>query len=635
MGRPCFGLSDVVCRTFRAVIGVALPSPTGFASSLKDGSSVTIMPCQTFEQDGNLSLTDPEATNPSVTNVAAVVTIAGEAFDLVGILSGMDETAYLWDLQSDQISWEANAVKVLGVRSPREIETGLEFKFHVASEHIRRRTDAILGAGGQVGEPSPSTGLPYRVQYRFAPGGRRGDVSLWLEDRGRLWTDAAGRPLRARGIIRIIDDVAEMDAKTHPLSDHDELTGQLNRVRLTQAIAAITTHAVESRQPAAFLMVSINNLTTINQTFGFDIGDEVIASAARTLRRRLRGGDTIGRYSSNKFGIVLNDCGAGAMRIAADRFLKAVRGTTIETSACQLSASVSIGGVLIPEQSSTVQEAISHALQALDTAKQRRFDCFAAYEPRAGHALTRQRNITIADEVAAALEQNRMVLMLQPIVDCKTFQVKHHECLLRMEKHDGSRISAGEFIPVAEQLGMSHLIDRRTLEMTIDLLKRHPRLSLALNVSGLTPANQEWLAALHQLTGGRRSLTERLVIEITETAIMSDVDQTIAFVDTLKELGCKVAIDDFGAGYTSFKNLKLLAIDMVKIDGTYIKNLADEPKDLVFIKALRDLAGSLGMETVAEWVQDQKTVDILRSAGIDMLQGYFCGEPVNAADIVG
>jgi EAL domain-containing protein (putative c-di-GMP-specific phosphodiesterase class I) len=119
-----------------------------------------------------------------------------------------------------------------------------------------------------------------------------------------------------------------------------------------------------------------------------------------------------------------------------------------------------------------------------------------------------------------------------------------------------------------------------------------------------------------------------LLIEITETAVISDTDQTVLFVDTVKEMGCKVAIDDFGAGYTSFKSLKLLNVDMVKIDGSFIRNLAQDPQDLVFIKALRELARSLGMETVAEWVQDQTTVDILRSAGIDMLQGYFCGEPM-------
>ncbi len=153
---------------------------------------------------------------------------------------------------------------------------------------------------------------------------------------------------------------------------------------------------------------------------------------------------------------------------------------------------------------------------------------------------------------------------------------------------------------------MARLIDRRTLELTCDLLKRHPKLSLALNVSGLTANNHDWLVSLHRLTGGRKAMTNRLIIEITETAAISDIDQTIAFVDTLKELGCKVAIDDFGAGYTSFKNLKLLNVDMVKIDGAFIKNLATDPHDMVFIRALRDLATTFGIETVAEWVQDER-----------------------------
>src|SRR5690606_4156049 len=116
--------------------------------------------------------------------------------------------------------------------------------------------------------------------------------------------------------------------------------------------------------------------------------------------------------------------------------------------------------------------------------------------------------------------------------------------LLRLEKPDGSITSAGEFIPVAEQLGLSRLIDLRTLELTTKLLKKHPELSLALNVSGHTTSNHDWLIALHRLTGGRAAMTSRLIIEITETAASSDIDQTIAFVDTLKELGCKVAIDD-------------------------------------------------------------------------------------------
>jgi EAL domain-containing protein (putative c-di-GMP-specific phosphodiesterase class I) len=197
-------------------------------------------------------------------------------------------------------------------------------------------------------------------------------------------------------------------------------------------------------------------------------------------------------------------------------------------------------------------------------------------------------------------------------------------------KPDGSLVSAGEFIPVAEQLGLSRLIDRRVQELAVDLLRQYPTVRLAVNVSGLTASDHEWLVALHRLTGGRKQLLQRLTIEITETAAIQDLDQSIAFVDTLKELGCSVAIDDFGAGYTSFKNLKLLKVDMVKIDGGFVKNLADDSSDQVFIKTLIELANTFGMATVAEWVTNEKTVEILEAAGITYMQGFHFSRPMPA-----
>ncbi len=559
------------------------------------------------------------------------IPVEGEALDLVGILSAVQETAYLWDIAADTISWEHNAVQVLGVHHKDEISTGQAFQFLIAPEHIGRRHNEIAGAKAD----STTTGTAYRVQYRFVPGGRRSDASLWLEDHGRWWPGDDGKPSRARGVIRVINERYQEEQRLLYRSDHDELTGQLNRIRLSEALEAIVQRSGRSRQPCAFIMVAVNNLALINETFGFDVGDEVISSVATTIKNKLRGGDTLGRYSSNKFGVILNDCGPGAMRTAAERFMKAVRDTTISTTACPLSATVSIGGVLIPDQANTVQNALSHALQALDKAKRGRFDCFTSYEPTPNQDSVRRRNITVADEVTAALDEHRMLLALQPIVSLKTGETKHYECLLRIESPDGTIASAGEFIPVAEQLGMSRLIDRRTLELCADLLKRFPKISLALNVSGLTANNHDWLVALHRFTGGRKAITNRLIIEITETAAISDIDQTVAFVDTLKELGCKVAIDDFGAGYTSFKNLKLLNVDMVKIDGAFIKNLATDTHDMVFIRALRDLATTFGMETVAEWVQDEKTVELLRDAGIDYMQGFYCGVPILSTDFKG
>ena len=512
------------------------------------------------------------------------------------------------------------------LRLPAQIEvnTGSAFQLLIAPEHVAQRLDSIGGAQA----PEPGKSIPFRVQYRFSPSGRRSDISLWLEDHGRWWAGPDGSPVRARGVIRVINERYWEEQRLLFRSDHDELTGQLNRMRMTEALGAVIARSERTAHPCAFLMVAVNNLAVINDTFGFDIGDEVISSVARIVKEKLRGGDSIGRYSSNKFGVILNDCGPSAMRVAAERFIKAVREATVRTTVCQLSATVSIGGVQLLEQARTVHEALSHSLQALDRAKMKRVDCFMAYEPSPVRETARRRNINIADEVISALDENRMVLVLQPIVSSVTEAPVMYECLLRLVRPDGTMVSAGEFIAVAEQLGLARLIDGRTLELATDLLKKDENLRISLNVSSLTASDHEWLVALHRLTGGKHSITKRMMIEITETAAIHDLEQSIVFVKTLKELGCSVAIDDFGAGYTSFRNLKLLAVDMVKIDGDFVKNLCRDHSDRVFIKTMVELATSFGMETVAEWVGDAATADIVREAGITYMQGFHYGMPM-------
>ena len=559
------------------------------------------------------------------------IPVEGCALDLVGILSAVQETAYLWDLATDRIEWESNVAEVLDV-DPQIIGTGTDFHFLIAAEHIQRRQEAVTGP--RPADPMAKNGAHYRVQYRFTPGGRRSETSLWLEDHGRCWFDETGRPVKARGIVRVINERYLEEQRLLYRSDHDELTGQLNRIRLTEALGAVVTRSERTKQSCAFLMASVNNLAVINETFGFDVGDEVIAATARIIRARLRGGDTIGRYSSNKFGIILNECGPAAMRVAAERFMKAIRDAAIKTTACQVSATISVGGVLLPDHARTTHQGLSHALQALDKARSKRHETFIAFEPNAARETTRQRNITIADEVISALDQNRMLIALQPMMTCGAREPGLYECLLRMERPDGVIISAGEFITVAEQLGLSRLIDRRTLELSIEILKKHPNIKLSVNVSGLTASDHEWLVTLHRLTGGRRQLTERLTIEITETAAIHDLDLSINFVDTLKELGCKVAIDDFGAGYTSFRNLKFLGVDMVKIDGSFVKNLMDDKGDRVFVKTFIDLANAFGMETVAEWVGDERTALYLIEAGVTYMQGYHYGKPQLAGELL-
>ena len=545
------------------------------------------------------------------------------SLDLLGIMSAVQETAYTWHIQSDRIEWAENAFAVLGVSSPQAISTGADFQFLVAPEHLQTRANALLSPRAEASDP----GVKFRVQYRFAPGGRRSVGSLWLEDHGYCTFNGQGRPQTVRGVIRVINDRYWEEQRLLHRSDHDDLSGQLNRARLTEALGTMLARAERIQRTGCFLMVAVDNMATINDSFGFEVGDEVLAAVAQIIRAHMRSGDAVGRYSSNKFGIILNDCGPGAMRVAAERLIRIVRDTTIRTAACQLSATISIGGVLIPDQASTVSQALGHAMQALDRAKSRRHDGFAAYQPCRSTSEARQRNISIADEVISALEQNRMLLALQPIVETRTRKPSFYECLLRMQRPDGSIVSAGEFIPLAEQLGLSRFIDRRVLELAVDFAKAHPAVHLSINVSGYTSSEHEWLVSLHKLTGGRREIMERLTIEITETAAIHDLDVSSAFVDTLKELGCRVAIDDFGAGYTSFKNLKTLNVDMVKIDGSFIRNLTTEPDNQVFIKTLVEIAETFNLETVAEWVGDEETAQMMARAGITHQQGFYFGQP--------
>jgi EAL domain-containing protein (putative c-di-GMP-specific phosphodiesterase class I) len=278
---------------------------------------------------------------------------------------------------------------------------------------------------------------------------------------------------------------------------------------------------------------------------------------------------------------------------------------------------------------------MSCALQALDRAKQHRLEGFVAYEPNSAADDLRQRNMAMVDDVIRALEEGRMRLVLQPMVDSRTGEPRIYECLLRMKREDGEMVSAGQFIELAEQLGLSRYIDKSALEMAVALLKQHPDLTLSVNVSSLTANEPDWMASLRSLTGEDRSITSRLIVEITETSVIVDMDSMKTFVDTLRELGCRIAIDDFGAGYTSFKNLKALKVDMVKIDGAFVRDLAADQTDQAFIRTMVDIARTFNMETVAEWVGDETTVRLLTEAGVDYLQGYHFGAPIPPEELPG
>jgi EAL domain-containing protein (putative c-di-GMP-specific phosphodiesterase class I) len=351
----------------------------------------------------------------------------------------------------------------------------------------------------------------------------------------------------------------------------------------------------------------------------------VFAAAARRIKTQLRDGDAIGRYSGNKLGIVLMNCDDEAMHAAAERFHAAIRNGVITTGDSSVAVTVSIGGVCLPRHGRSVNEALARAQESLHAARSRGYGRFVAYSPSANRDARRRANAALSSEMVAALDSNHLRLFFQPVVDIKSREPRFHEGLLRLERSNGTFSPATDFIELCEQLGLIRLIDKYTLGKTLETLESAPSARLSLNVSGETVGDAEWLSKLASSVSRRPDIAGRLIVEITETAVIRNIEEAAHFVATIHDLGCLVAIDDFGAGFSSFRHLRTLDVDMVKIAGEFIQNLPASRDDQAFVKALTELARNFEIEVVAEWVQDEDTVNVLAGYGVEMIQGTLTG----------
>ncbi len=469
--------------------------------------------------------------------------------DLESVLASVQETAYRWDIAGGTIAFAANAASVLGAPNLAPLTPAKAFALLIDADHAAKRYETVTG--GRHNEPG--TQVTYRTTYRFLPDGRRARRAIWLEETGVCMIGPDGKPCEAQGTLRVIDERRQGETSVLPASAYGL-----------------------SARHGAFLLVAVNDLTLINETHGFSAGDEVISIVGRRLARVLRGKDRIGRFSSNKFGILLEDCSRAAVETVAQRLIGTVRDGAIDASGATIAATVSVGAVLVPAQAADAQGAIEAAMQALETARNQCVDRLAIFVPSAHKAAHRRHAVAVADEIVHALNDRRMMLALQPIVTSGERRPELYEGLLRMRRLDGSIAAAAEFMPAAEELGLAKLVDHRGLELAVELLRASPQLRLAINISAATSSDSRWVEGLAAFAGKDRSLTERLTIEIAEAAVIADVAATTKFVHALKALGCAVALDNFGAGYASYRGLMRLGVDMVKIDGSFIQALHSE-----------------------------------------------------------
>src|SRR5262245_4284740 len=399
----------------------------------------------------------------------------------------------------------------------------------------------------------------------------------------------------------------------------------MNRWNLTDVLGETLQDAIRFRTSCGFLLVAIDNLARINEAYGFDVADEVIAAVAKRIRSRMRGGDTLGRFSGNKFGVVLRECTPDDMAIAADRLLAVVRDEVVKTSGALVAVTATIGGVAAPRHALTVPEILARAQEALDAAKAKRHGSFYSYRPNPEREDTRRDNARATDEIVSALNDRRILLAFEPVVAARSRKPAFYECLMRIKRSDASLVAAGDIIPVAENLGLIRLIDHRVVELVVAALAAAPERKVSLNVSPASTMDPDWWDAFAAQMRLYPGMAERIVVEITEMTAVHNIDEARGFVTRAKDLGCRVAIDDFGAGSTSFRNLRRLGVDIVKIDGSFVKNLSREYDDRLFVRAMIELAHGLGLTTVAEWVQNEEAAKLLTEWGCDYLQGKLTG----------
>lgn len=542
-------------------------------------------------------------------------------------LSAAGIAIYEWDIATDTIVWSEGVSAVWSydgrtLLTSEHVSTGRSYARLVDPDAGVSRYDAVMTSD----KSDRGDGVAFDCEYAINVPGQ--GEPIWIEDGGSWFVGANGRPGRVVGTVRNISAWKKQERRLGYLARFDELTGNVNRARLRELLSQTIAYSERFDRDAAFMMAGIDNLALINDAYGFDVADQVIVAVSQRLKSQLRHSDTLGRVAGNKFGIILTNCGEAEMAYTAERLMQAVRDTVIDTGSGPVSASVSIGCVAIPRCARNAAEALSRSEEVLDNAKATRRGAYGIYQLSEQRESRRRRNVELADQIVAALNEDRLCLAYQPIVSSKTGKADLHECLLRMRRPDGEVVSAGEFIPVAEKLGLVRLVDHRVLEMAIKTLEDYPQAQLAINVSGMTAMDGTWLESITGYVGSRRDLATRLIVEITETVALHELEESAQFVRELRDLGCRVAIDDFGAGYTSFRNLKALDVDMVKIDGSFVKGLVRSRDDQLFVQTLVHLAKNFNLPVVAEWVGNEDEVTLLRAYGVEYMQGFFLGEPV-------
>jgi diguanylate cyclase (GGDEF)-like protein len=437
-------------------------------------------------------------------------------------------------------------------------------------------------------------------------------------------------------IAGALSQAEKTEAELRYLADHDSLTGLLDRRRFRAELDQYVSFSARYGGQGAVMIIDIDGLKTINDSLGHHAGDNLIRHVAAIMRERVRTTDIVARLSGDEFAVLMPQTDtAGALQLGED-----LRAQVAENAAAGLDtdeATISVGITMCGGERGIGAEAVLVAAdQAMYRAKEEGRNQIALFQDPTEPWQREHRRQTTSARIRDALTQDRLSLHTQPIRSLASGGIERYELLLRMTGENGELLPAASFIEAAERSGMVQELDRWVVAQALELLAQRERdgapVSLHVNLSGASVADRSVLEFIERRLDEGEADPARCTFEITETAPVHDYEAAAGFADRITEFGCQVAIDDYGAGFGPFHYLKSIPFDLITIDGSSIRDMPSSDADQLTVQAIVQIARGLGKTTIAEYVQDDITAQMLLEYGVDMAQGYHLGRPVDIAE---
>jgi diguanylate cyclase (GGDEF)-like protein/PAS domain S-box-containing protein len=448
--------------------------------------------------------------------------------------------------------------------------------------------------------------------------------------------DRAGRII---GVVLVLHDVSrerQYAAKLSYQASHDALTGLINRMEFERRLGLALHSAAQMGRHHAVLYLDLDQFKVVNDTCGHAAGDQLMRQVATLLGHCLREGDTLARLGGDEFGVLLENCPPDAAERIADKLRQTVTDFHFAWAHRRFSIGVSIGLVNVEDGLFSLQDVLSAADTACYMAKDKGRNRVQVYHPGDNELTQRQGEMEWVEKLQKALDENRFVLYAQDIVQISESAERgtHCEILVRMRDERGNLVMPMSFIPAAERYNLMPAIDRWVIRNALSTLARMradatgERIDLCtINVSGDSFADEHFLDFVREQLSRFSVPHQCICFEITETAAIRELDKATHFIKELRAMGCRFSLDDFGAGMSSFAYLKHLPVDFLKIDGVFVKDMAEDPIDRAMVEAINNVGHVMGKQTIAEWVESDRLIDALREMGVDFAQGFGVAKP--------